>query len=327
MEFALSDSSGTDDDLPPMQQNRFAVTGRAAANVRSVAVCNTQVHQMHTDMETHIHRAEQEAYTSVLRAFKAQSDAISWDKESLITELRKELRVSDEEHRELLSKVNADDVIGRIREWRKGGGPKHVYDSVHSPMFSASVKKQKTPQSVASLSASAPSPALDPPFQPSLAALKRGPASDSRGKKPKSISPEDIRRDGVQSGSGDVLKTSVDRGGATKGPLKNYFPSLKNRTGKVLADIEILQTDALIKQADKVFNASRLDPSEVEKARKLLKDHEQALVDAIAMLEGASDSESEADEEHKRLAEQERDRLEIQDADGNIIATDGKGLS
>ena len=94
-------------------------------------------------METQIHLIEQEAYCSVLRAFKAQSDAITWvaqfffflisvqtrsiriltllsffyfqDKESLITELRKELRVSDEEHRELLSRVNADDVIRRIR--------------------------------------------------------------------------------------------------------------------------------------------------------------------------------------------------------------------
>lgn len=37
------------------------------------------------------------------------------EKEGLITELRKELRVSDDEHRELLSKVNADDIIRRIR--------------------------------------------------------------------------------------------------------------------------------------------------------------------------------------------------------------------
>lgn len=39
------------------------------------------------------------------------------EKESLITELRKELRVSDEEHRELLSRVNADDIIRRIRSF------------------------------------------------------------------------------------------------------------------------------------------------------------------------------------------------------------------
>ncbi|KAL4589721.1 hypothetical protein LXL04_002630 [Taraxacum kok-saghyz] len=63
-------------------------------------------------MESQIHYLEQVAYSSVLRAFKAQSDALSWEKEGLITELRKELRVSDDEHRELLS----DDIIIRIRE-------------------------------------------------------------------------------------------------------------------------------------------------------------------------------------------------------------------
>ena len=41
------------------------------------------------------------------------------EKESLITELRKELRVSDDEHRELLSRVNADDTIRRIRSFCK----------------------------------------------------------------------------------------------------------------------------------------------------------------------------------------------------------------
>lgn len=37
------------------------------------------------------------------------------EKESLITELRKELRLSNEEHRELLGRVNADDMIRSIR--------------------------------------------------------------------------------------------------------------------------------------------------------------------------------------------------------------------
>lgn len=37
------------------------------------------------------------------------------DKEGLITELRKELRLSNEEHRELLGRVNADDMIRSIR--------------------------------------------------------------------------------------------------------------------------------------------------------------------------------------------------------------------
>lgn len=33
---------------------------------------------LHIDMEAQIHILEQEAYSAVLRAFKAQSDAISW---------------------------------------------------------------------------------------------------------------------------------------------------------------------------------------------------------------------------------------------------------
>jgi len=96
-------------------------------------------------MEAQIHLLEQEAYSAVLRAFKAQSDALTWvctigslhvlfvifpvlkihllyfilciyqEKEGLITELRKELRVSDDEHRELLTRVNSDEIIHRIR--------------------------------------------------------------------------------------------------------------------------------------------------------------------------------------------------------------------
>ncbi|RHN63235.1 putative ENT domain, protein EMSY-LIKE, plant [Medicago truncatula] len=46
----------------------------------------------------------EDAYSAVLCAFKAQSDALTWEKESLITELGIELRVSDEEHRELLGR-------------------------------------------------------------------------------------------------------------------------------------------------------------------------------------------------------------------------------
>ncbi|CAI0450321.1 unnamed protein product [Linum tenue] len=84
--------------------------------------------------------------------FKAQSDAINLEKEGLITELRKELRVSDEEHRELLSRVNNDNMIRRIREWRRTSGsqsgmPSSVqpaHDRAPSPSISVSRKKQKT---------------------------------------------------------------------------------------------------------------------------------------------------------------------------------------
>nr|GMC79859.1 protein EMSY-LIKE 3 [Ipomoea batatas] len=111
-------------------------------------------------MEAQIHQLEQEAYSSVLRAFKAQADAITWEKESLITELRKELRLSNEEHRELLSRVNSDDVIRRIRPGILSTGPQPgmhgtgqaIHDPVPSPSVSASRKKQKIAPSLPSQS-------------------------------------------------------------------------------------------------------------------------------------------------------------------------------
>ncbi|XP_028072939.1 protein EMSY-LIKE 3 isoform X5 [Camellia sinensis] len=427
MEYGLSDSSGTDDDLPPSRQNRFSRGGRAAGNVRSAVVGTAQFSRMHSDMETQIHHVEQEAYTSVLRAFKAQSDAITWEKESLITELRKELRVSDEEHRELLSRVNADDIIRRIREWRKASrlqpgmlsSTQPVHDPVPSPTVSASRKKQKTSQSLASLSLVALSPALHPSMQPSSSALKRGPVSGARGKKPKSypstgftgrgqvpnrgssgafavnepaeaanfdpligrrvwtrwpednnfyegvitdynpveISPEDIQwegedpgisRRGGRSGPGRGFKKSMARGGAVavagrgrgtaKGLPKKDFPLSQNGIGKKpLGDIEILHTDTLIKEVEKVFSATHPDPLKVEKAKNVLKEHEQALVDAIARLEDASDGES-ADGEHRFLQGQSMDDEQqrkqhydhigegrvVEGSDGNKMVRDGR---
>lgn len=71
--------AGTDDDLPPSHQNRIPRGGRVAGNGRP-PVASVPYPRMHgdADMETQIHQLEQEAYSSVLRAFKAQADAITW---------------------------------------------------------------------------------------------------------------------------------------------------------------------------------------------------------------------------------------------------------
>jgi len=77
--------AGTDDDLPPTHQNRISRGGggggggRLAGNGRS-AVGSIPYPRMYgeIDMEAQIHQLEQEAYSSVLRAFKAQADAITW---------------------------------------------------------------------------------------------------------------------------------------------------------------------------------------------------------------------------------------------------------
>lgn len=122
------------------------------------------------------------------------------EKEGLITELRKELRVSDDEHRELLTQVNADDLIRRIREWREAGGtrnaaptvPQLVNNQLPSPTISAARKRQKIslsgnpfgttsqsllPQSVAGSTLPLPS------------SMKRGPTSGIGGRRPNAVCP------------------------------------------------------------------------------------------------------------------------------------------
>nr|XP_029116580.1 protein EMSY-LIKE 3 isoform X1 [Elaeis guineensis] len=421
MEYDPSDSSGTDDDLPPSHQNRSARGGRINGNGRA-AVGAFPYTRPQNDMESEIHRLEQEAYSSVLRAFKAQSDAITWETESLITELRKELRVSDKEHRELLSRVNADDIIRRIREWRQAGGlqsslhnnAQPVHDPAPSPTVSASRKRQKTSHSIPSQSLGAPSPALHSQpvasLQPSSSGAKWGVIAGTKGKKPKpypstgpsgrgqvtnrnssgalattepaeapaydpligrkvmtrwpednnfykavitdynaredlhalvydmntknetwewvnlkEIPPEDIRWEGEDPGissrvgqGGPSPRTKKPTGGngaipgagRGRGLSKNYskkdFAAAQNGIGKKASDnIEILHTETLLKeQVERVFGANHPDPLEIEKAKKMLKEHEQSLIDAIARLADASDGESEEGEDpfsHGRL--------------------------
>ncbi|XVF75890.1 hypothetical protein PTKIN_Ptkin13bG0223000 [Pterospermum kingtungense] len=335
---------------------------------------------MYSDMEAQIHLLEQEAYCSVLRAFKAQSDAITWEKEGLITELRKELRVSDDEHRELLSKVNADDIIRRIRDWRQGGGNQSgrlsashpVHSLLPSPTVSASRKKQKTSQSGQSLPGLSSAKAMH--YPPAVSAGNRSfnnrgsvgslPANEpaegatfdpligrkvwtrwpednnfyeavitdynrSEGRHAlvydintanetwewvdlKEISPDDIRWDGEDPGISyrgghgfHRTKKSFSRGapapgpgpGRGRGPMKGqsrkeFLPSQNGIAKKLSDDIELLNTETLVKEVERVFDTSHPDPLELEKAKKKLKEHEQALIDAIARLADASDGES-----------------------------------
>ncbi|KAK6925700.1 ENT domain [Dillenia turbinata] len=406
--------AGTDDDLPP-RQKRFATGAHAMGNRHSAPVSSGPFAPGIGDMERHIHHIEQEGYFSILRAFKAQSDAITWEKESLITELRKELKVTDEEHRVLLSRVNADEIIRRIREWRKAGASQpslfgaaqSMHVPVPSPSVSATCKKQKMPQAVASISLGAPSPAV----QPSSSVPKRGPVPGSSSKKPKSVSvdifltngvlhaacslksmqhdsaggfaahgiaavatidpligrkvmtrwPEDnnfyeatitdynpveglhalvydmntadetwewvnlkeiSRNDirwededpGISCGIGHVSagrgkKKSLAKGGTVNGAgrgrgnikakSKKEYPSMQNGTGKKSSsNIEIMRTDTLIEEVEKVFSAAHPDPVMIEKAKKALREQEEALIKAVARLEDASDGESDEEEQH-----------------------------
>lgn len=363
-----SDNTDTDEDLPP-HQNRVPRPTHISVNGNSMLGSTAPYRRAQGDMEHQIHHLEKEAYCSVLRAFKAQSDAISWDKEGLITELRKELRVSDDEHRELLVRVNNDDVIRRIREWRQAGGHQalstsHTINDVSSPTPSASRKKQRTSQSL-----STHMPVITP--SPSAAAL------GSRGRKPRQFPysshgstgvlgphetampgtgdqlvgrkvltrwPDDnhfyeavITRYNASDGrhalvygintpdesfewvnlmeipSEDIRWVDEDRGLSHRGGLGDkksishsavpasvrdlYRNELQNGLGKMTDDIELLHTETLIKEVEKVVSASNPDRFEIEKAKKMLKDHEQALIDAISRLTYISEGDSDGDQQ------------------------------
>ncbi|GAA0167351.1 hypothetical protein LIER_22305 [Lithospermum erythrorhizon] len=316
-------------------------------------------------MESQIHLLEQEAYLAVLCAFQAQSDAISWEKELLLTDLRKELRVSDNEHRDLLSKVNADDLIHRIREWRMAGCPMvsihhHGNEQLQSPAISAFNKKQRTPQSVTvpygSGLLSMPPEAVATTPQP-YSDLKRGSKRDQHsfsslnpvqyqpshhgsigtplttdvpermqdsliGKKvmtrwpkdnnfyeaviaeynpsdgrhafvydrytPKEtwewvhlneIAPADIRW------IGEEPKMSRLGCGAGQSGLTTLPNGERGRDSA--RDLEILDTETLLQKIEKVLGSSHPDLHEIEKAKNILKEHEEALIDVIAKLADA----------------------------------------
>ncbi|XP_022144481.1 protein EMSY-LIKE 4 [Momordica charantia] len=418
MDYEPYDSSGTDDDLPPSHQNRIARGGgRVSGNGRSVmgSVPYPRIYG-ETDMEAQIHQLEKEAYSSVLRAFKAQADALTWDKEGLITELRKELRLSNEEHRELLGRVNADDMIRSIREWRQAGGhqpgklstSQAIHDPIPSPTVSASRKKQKITHLVPPQSFTGPSPSFHqqnvaPPHQPSSSVAKRGAIPTTKGKKQKSILPgassakqyqasvpsgrnqvanrvssgaiepadgatlnpligrkvrtrwpddnnfyeavitdynaaegrhalvydmgsaketwewvnlseissEDIQwvdedpgvpHRGGYGGSGHGMNRSVGRDGvagagrgrgvAKSQSRKDFLPAQNGIGKKTSDDIRILHTETLIREVERVFGSNHPDPVEVERAKKVLNDHEQSLIDAINRLGDISDAGS-----------------------------------
>ncbi|XP_021308912.1 protein EMSY-LIKE 3 isoform X2 [Sorghum bicolor] len=427
MEYRPSDSSGTDDDLPQFPNSRsIRGSGRVSGNGRALVPASSYA-RAPTDMEAQIQQLEQEAYCSVLRAFKAQSDAITWEKEGLMTELRKELRVSDKAHRELLNRVNNDNIICSIREWRSTGGlqaglsnnPQPIHDPVPSPTTSGR-KRQKTSQSVPALPApplALHSQQLATPTQPSSSTARKAVPPGPKGKKMKpkvpggsaakpmsssagpsgrgphmnrnfpggsapeaqaqnldplvgrkvmsrwpednsfyeavisdynaetglyalvydintanetwewvdlkEMGPEDIRWQEDDSGIDPVtylrsrgaptsgVRKPTGRGGPMPGSgrgrglqknmSKKDFPPPQNGVGKRSSDdIDILHTESLIKEVEKVFSISNPDPQEVEKAKKALKEQEQSLIDAIARLAEASDGESDGHNRGRR---------------------------
>ncbi|KAG0574050.1 hypothetical protein KC19_VG230700 [Ceratodon purpureus] len=142
MVYNQSDSDGTDDDdLPPTQVVRSQGGPRKSRPSGNGKPSNS------FQIDQQIRQLELDAYHSLLRAFSAQSEVITWSKEGLMSDMRKELRVADEQHREMLGKVSHDETLRRIRHWRQTGEdpgmPLHHQDTSPSPAVSQSRKRQK----------------------------------------------------------------------------------------------------------------------------------------------------------------------------------------
>ncbi|KAI3866441.1 hypothetical protein MKX03_000534 [Papaver bracteatum] len=103
MDYDLCGNNGNGVVHPTATRNRVRRVVRGTGNGTSGSA------RYPNDMATQIHHYEQEAYISVLRAFKVQSDALTWEKAKLMTDLRTELRISNEEHRAFLNRVDKDD--------------------------------------------------------------------------------------------------------------------------------------------------------------------------------------------------------------------------
>uniref|UniRef100_A0A804P0G5 ENT domain-containing protein n=1 Tax=Zea mays TaxID=4577 RepID=A0A804P0G5_MAIZE len=213
MEHRAFDCSGSDDDLPPTYQIRVPRM-HFSGNRRQLAGPFSQP-RPHNKLDSDIHQIEQQAYTGVLRAFKMQSDALTWEKESLITELRRELKVSDVEHRMLLNMVNEEEAIHRIRQSRQGCGMQSSlpYNSVVDHNLGP-IKRQKKSHPIYSLPVDPHSPSmpLKALVDNKIYTLKSSPPPTA----PRQLAPENIRR-------GSAYQTLPHQGGwlasdgATKG--------------------------------------------------------------------------------------------------------------
>ncbi|CAI9118437.1 OLC1v1020008C1 [Oldenlandia corymbosa var. corymbosa] len=243
------------DDLPPSRQKRVPrKVGRPPKAV--TAARNTN------NMEALIQQVQLDAYFSVLKAFKAQADSLSWEKESLITELRKELGLSDEEHRALLRGVHSDDVIRRIRKWR------HSVHSVHYP---------------------AATPSLNPLI----------------GRKVRTKWPEDKQfyeayiadykpEQGLHALVYDI-GTSIETWewvNISEIPPQDIIWDFPTQSQNGSDDvIQLLDTDSLLQEVERVLMRPNHQPHplEIDHAKIILQEHEEALTYAIAKIAEFSD--------------------------------------
>ncbi|CAL5193158.1 unnamed protein product [Lathyrus oleraceus] len=240
------------------------------------------------NLEHHIHSLEIEAYSSMLKAFIAQSDLLTWGKEELLTELRKELNIADSEHGQILSKINSDESIRWIREQRKRASHSNAQGYIKantsgcpSASIGNSVIRLKTP-----------SPAT---FYPHNMSHSQASLNSIHVSAPKSVygnaeQPKEMFSYDVQPPPVGIGRGSVPEGNYQ---FKQYcqpseFLTLNNRANL----IEIRATDRVIHDVEKmVFGREKPSPIDIENAKQALDEQERALLEALGKLSDVLDGD------------------------------------
>lgn len=253
------------------------------------------------DMKFKLHCVEAEAYRAVLRAFIAQSDVLSWGKEGLITELRKELHITDIEHREFLMKIDSDESIKMIRDLRKGisSVQESLPVKVNTPGFvptrgSAPHRKLKT-----SLDAASTSRKYASRGQPSSTAIPSPLPVLCRGDQQSGKSV--MFSMGNAGQSRNTVVHNIQAASVSKGrqPVKSKTKHFHARDVGYLNDrstiIEICATDKLIGEVESMLYGTEYpNPAQVENAKLILDEQERSILDALAKLTDLSDENDSA---------------------------------
>ncbi|XP_072989612.1 protein EMSY-LIKE 3-like [Typha latifolia] len=302
MEFLKSDSSGTDDDIPTHSILRVS---RSVHNSGAVKIASLPVSQGTdiVDRNFQIHFLELEAYIGVLRAFNAQSNVLSWGKLGLMSDLRKELRVSDLEHREILAKISSDESTKALRERPMSTDEQmKLMDSGFDQNGMLSHKRLRSGQVTVTMSPSysALSPKYPACAQYSPTAVPSSFAAHVRDDQQggsKLSSQMNIRQVliPVQQNRQAPNTCKVGRLLVRPSTKKAFLPSgaenLKHESGT----IEIRATSKLIDEVER-YCGEKPDAAHLEKAKLVLRDHEKALLDAIAKLADLSDGDASPDQ-------------------------------
>ncbi|KAA8516906.1 hypothetical protein F0562_017276 [Nyssa sinensis] len=304
MDFSNHNGIGTHRNIPmPYIDN--SLWDNTQANARMLLTKD------YCGLESQIHSIETEAYGAVLRAFISQSDVLSWGKEGLITDLRKELNVTDHEHRKLLAKIDSDESVRMIREWRKGTS--HAHKSLSS--------KMNAPDFVLSSAGNASHKILKTSHAPVSTLQKYVPHSRPTLAAVPSSFPVQIKNNQLigelcaytTKNPGKVVIHNIPAPAVSKygGPVK--YQSKKGFNGAAVGNskkrsdlIEIHATDKLMHEVVRmVYGRENPDPNQVEKAKSILRDHERAILEALVKLADVSDGDDSANPLHHHYPNEE----------------------